>query len=150
MRTDKKGFTLIELLVVLAILGILMTFVATRFMEKPEEARRNQARIQIQTLEDALKLYKLDNGEFPSTEQGLKALVEKPSVGTIPKNWKDGGYLERGRVPKDPWDNEYVYLNPGTHNTNGVDIFSYGKEGPGGDQGNAIGNWESEKPAENK
>jgi general secretion pathway protein G len=144
MQTDKKGFTLIEVLVVVAILGILVTFVATRFMGEPEKARINQVKIQMQTLEDALKLYKLENFEYPSTEQGLKALVEKPVVGNIPKNWKEGGYLEKGRMPKDPWGNDYIYINPGTHNPNSVDIFSYGPDGPGGDQSKMIGNWESE------
>ncbi len=144
MQTDKKGFTLIELLVVVAILGILVTFVAQNLLREPEKARINQTKIQIQTLEDALKLYKLENFEYPSTEQGMKALVEKPIVGNIPKNWKEGGYLEKGKLPKDPWGNEYMYMNPGTHNANGIDIFSYGPEGPGGDQSKIIGNWESE------
>ncbi|MBN2297410.1 MAG: type II secretion system major pseudopilin GspG [Deltaproteobacteria bacterium] len=141
-----KGFTLLELLVVIVILGILATYVGTRIMGKPEEARQTQAKIQIQALENALNMYRLDNGEYPSTEQGLKALVEKPSVGNIPKTWREGGYLDKPRVPKDPWKNDYAYLNPGVRNTNSFDLFSYGADGqPGGeDNDQDIGNWEVE------
>ncbi len=139
-----KGFTLLELLVVIVILGILATYVGTRIMGKPEEARQTQAKIQIQALENALNMYRLDNGEYPSTEQGLKALVEKPSVGNIPKTWREGGYLDKPRVPKDPWKNDYAYLNPGVRNTNSFDLFSYGADGQPGGEGNDqdIGNWE--------
>ncbi len=141
-----RGFTLLELLVVIVILGILATFVGTRIMGKPEEARQTQAKIQIQSLENALNMYRLDNGEYPSTEQGLKALVEKPTVGNIPKRWREGGYLDKPRVPKDPWGNEFVYLCPGMKNTNGCDLMSYGADGqPGGEGKDAdIGNWETE------
>ena len=143
---NNKGFTLMELLVVVIILGILATYVGVKLVREPERARINQTKIQIQALEQALKMYQMDNGDYPSTEQGLKALVEKPSTGSIPRSWKEGGYLEKNRVPKDPWDNEYVFMNPGLHNPNGVDVFSYGPDGqPGGDGDNAdIGNWESE------
>ncbi|MEN6474361.1 MAG: type II secretion system major pseudopilin GspG [Syntrophaceae bacterium] len=143
---DNKGFTLMELLVVVIILGILATYVGVKLVREPERARINQTKIQIQALEQALKMYQMDNGEYPSTEQGLKALVEKPSTGSIPRSWKEGGYLEKNKVPKDAWGNEYVYMNPGLHNPNGVDVFSYGPDGqPGGDGDNAdIGNWESE------
>ena len=143
---DKKGFTLIELLVVIVILSILATFVGIRIMSKPEEARRTQAQIQIQALENALKMYMLDNGEYPSTEQGLKALVEKPAAGTPPRNWREGGYLDKSAVPKDPWKNEYVYLFPGVRNPNSFDLFSYAADGqPGGDgDGADVGNWEPE------
>lgn len=145
-RMDRKGFTLIELLVVIVILSILATFVGIRIMGKPEEARRTQAQIQIQALENALKMYRLDNGAYPSTEQGLRALVEKPTVGTVPRNWREGGYLEKRQVPKDPWKNEYVYLCPGVRNPDGFDLFSYGADGqPGGEGDDAdIGNWETE------
>ena len=147
---DKKGFTLIELLVVIVILSILATFVGSRIMSKPEEARRTQAKIQIQSLENALKMYKLDNGEYPSTEQGLRALVEKPAVGDIPKNWREGGYLDKNKVPKDPWKNDYVYLYPGMKNPDSFDLFSYGSDGQAGGEGNDadIGNWEDEGQAE--
>lgn len=143
---NKKGFTLIELLVVIVILSILATFVGIRIMSKPEEARRTQAQIQIQALENALKMYKLDTGEYPSTEQGLSALVEKPTTGTVPRNWREGGYLEKSKVPKDPWKNDYVYLYPGVQNPNGFDLFSYGADGqPGGEGDDAdVGNWDTE------
>lgn len=141
-----KGFTLLELLVVIVILGILATYVGTRIMGKPEEARQTQAKIQIQALENALNMYRLDNGEYPSTEQGLRALVEKPSVGNVPKSWREGGYLEKSRVPMDPWKNDYAYLNPGVRNTTSFDLFSYGADGQPGGEGNDadIGNWEVE------
>jgi general secretion pathway protein G len=143
---DRQGFTLIELLIVVVILSILVTFVGTRLIERPEEARRNQAKIQTQALEEGLKLYKMDNGEYPSTEQSLKALVEKPTAGTIPLRWREGGYLDKPKVPKDPWGNDYVYLDPGIHNPTGVDVFSYGPDGQPGGEGKDkdIGNWEDE------
>jgi general secretion pathway protein G len=129
---NNRGFTLIELMVVIVILGILAGLIVPRIMSRPEEARQAKARIQIESLETALKLYRLDNGSYPSTEQGLQALVEPPAVGTLPGNWREGGYLEKGKVPKDPWDNEYVYLCPGTHDD--YDIISYGTDGePGGE-----------------
>ncbi|HVN71542.1 MAG TPA: type II secretion system major pseudopilin GspG [Desulfomonilia bacterium] len=146
MNRYTKGFTLIELLVVIVILSILATFVGIRIMGKPEEARRTQAKTQIQALENALNMYKLDSGEYPSSEQGLKALVEKPTTGNIPRNWREGGYLEKNKVPKDPWGNDYVYMFPGMKNTTGFDLFSYGPTGQAGGQGEnaAIGNWEDE------
>lgn len=142
---DRKGFTLIELLVVIVILSILATFVGIRIMSKPEEARRTQAQIQIQALENALKMYKLDNGEYPSTEQGLRALVEKPAVGTIPRSWREGGYLEKSTVPKDPWKNDYVYLFPGVNNPSGFDLFSMGADSQTGGDGDGadVGNWDT-------
>lgn len=143
---DNKGFTLMELLVVVIILGILATYVGVKLVSEPERARINQAKIQIQAFEQALKIYQMENGEYPLTEQGLKALVEKPTTGNIPKKWKEGGYLDKPKVPKDPWDNDYVYLNPGLHNPDSVDVFTYGPDGQAGGEGdNAdIGNWESE------
>jgi general secretion pathway protein G len=146
MDRMRRGFTLIELLVVIVILSILATFVGIRIMGKPEEARRTQAQIQIQALENALKMYKLDNGEYPTTEQGLKALVEKPSTGSIPRSWREGGYLDKSKLPKDPWKNDYVYMFPGVRNVNGFDLFSYGSDGQQGGEGDNvdIGNWENE------
>lgn len=141
-----KGFTLLELLVVIVILGILATFVGTRIMGKPEEARQTQAKIQIQSLESALNMYRLDNGDYPTTEQGLKALVEKPGAGNIPRKWREGGYLDKSKLPQDPWNYDYAYMYPGMRNTSGFDLFSYGADGqPGGEGKDAdIGNWESE------
>jgi general secretion pathway protein G len=146
MFRNRRGFTLIELLVVIVILSILATFVGIRIMGKPEEARRTQAKIQIQSLENALGMYKMDNGEYPTTEQGLKALVEKPATGSIPKNWREGGYLDKNKPPKDPWKNDYVYMFPGVRNANGFDLFSYGADGQQGGEGDGadIGNWEDE------
>ena len=141
---NQRGFTLIELMVVIVILGILAGLIIPRIMGRPEEARRMKARVQIESIETALKLYKLDNGSYPSTEQGLQALVEAPSVGQLPKAWRDGGYLEKGRVPKDPWDNEFIYLSPGANSD--FDLISYGADGePGGeDKDKDVNNWELE------
>ena len=141
---NQRGFTLIELMVVIVILGILAGLIIPRIMGRPEEARRMKARVQIESIETALKLYKLDNGSYPSTEQGLQALVEAPSVGQLPRAWRDGGYLEKGRVPKDPWDNEFIYLSPGVNSD--FDLISYGADGePGGEDMNKdVNNWELE------
>jgi len=141
---DRRGFTLIEIMVVMVILGILAGLIIPRIMGRPEEARRTKARIQIESIETALKLYKLDNGSYPTTEQGLQALVEPPSVGKLASAWREGGYLEKGRVPKDPWDSEYVYLCPGIHGD--FDLVSYGADGETGGEGKDmdINNWELE------
>ena len=131
-KWNNRGFTLIELMVVIVILGILAGLIIPRIMGRPEEARRMKARIQIESIGTALKLYKLDNGVYPSTEQGLDALTEAPTAGQLPRAWKEGGYLERGKVPKDPWGNDYVYLCPGLHDD--FDLMSYGPDGqPGGE-----------------
>lgn len=141
---DARGFTLIEIMVVVVILGILAGLIVPRIMDRPEEAKRTKAAIQIQSLEQALKLYKLDNGEYPTTEQGLQALVEPPAVGRLARKWRKDGYLEKGRVPKDPWENDFVYISPGLHSD--FDLISYGSDGePGGeDNGADINNWEIE------
>jgi general secretion pathway protein G len=141
---DPRGFTLIELMVVIVILGILAGLIVPRIMGRPEEAKQLKAALQIESLETALKLYKLDSGSYPETEQGLEALVNMPETGNIPKKWREGGYLEKGRVPKDPWGNAFVYLSPGIHGD--YDIISYGADGvPGGEDKNKdINNWEIE------
>jgi general secretion pathway protein G len=138
------GFTLIEIMVVIVILGILATLIIPRFMGREEEARRTMARVQMESIETALKLYKLDSGVYPSTEQGLQALVESPTIGQLPRKWREGGYLEKSRVPTDPWDNDYIYLSPGLHGD--FDLISYGADGEPGGEGNNkdINNWESE------
>jgi len=138
------GFTLIELMVVIVILGILAGLIVPRIMGRPEEAKQLKAKIQIESLETALKLYKLDSGMYPDTEQGLQALIELPTTGTLPKNWRKGGYLEKGKLPKDPWKNDFVYLSPGVHDV--FDIISYGADGiPGGEDKNKdINSWEIE------
>ena len=141
---NNRGFTLIELMVVIVILGILAGLIVPRFMVRPEEAKQLKAKMQIESMETALKLYKLDNGFYPDTEQGLQALVEMPETGNLPKNWKSGGYLEKGKLPRDPWGNEFVYLSPGVHGE--YDIVSYGADGvQGGEDKNAdINSWEIE------
>ena len=142
--TKSSGFTLIEIMIVIIILGILATLIAPRLMDRPEEAKQIKARIQIASLETALKLYKLDNGDYPDTEQGLQALVEKPETGQTSGKWRKGGYLEKGKVPLDPWRNEFVYLSPGMHGD--YDIISYAADGvPGGEDKNRdINSWEIE------
>ncbi len=141
---NKRGFTLIELMVVIVILSILAVWVAPKIMGRPDQAKQVKARVDIQSIETALRLYRLDSGMYPSTEQGIEALVAAPATGKIPKNWREGGYLDRGRVPKDPWGNEYVYLSPGVHGE--YDIISYGADGsPGGESYDAdINSWEIE------
>ena len=144
IRRNDKGFTLIELMVVIVILGILAGLIVPRIMGRPDEARRAKARIQIESIETALKMYKLDNGNYPTTEQGLQALVEPPAVGTPLKNWRQGGYLEKGNVPKDPWDHDFIYLSPGAHGE--YDLTSRGADGePDGEGKNKdITSWASE------
>ncbi len=131
---DTRGFTLIELMVVVVILGILAGLIIPKIMGKPEEAKRLKARMQIEQLEQSLKLYYLDNGEYPTTEQGLNALVEKPATEPVPKRWKEGGYLEKKKIPLDPWDNPFVYISPGVHDKD-FDLVSYGADGEEGGEG---------------
>jgi len=135
MIRKNDGFTLIELMVVVIILGILAGLVIPRIVGKPEEARRVKARIQIQNFKKALQLFYLDNGFYPTTEQGLKALIEKPAAGRVPRKYRDGGYLEGHKIPRDPWGNPYVYISPGTHDKS-FDIFSLGSDGEEGGEGN--------------
>ena len=130
----QSGFTLIEIMVVVVILGLLAAIVVPKVMSRPDEARVVAAHADIAAIVQALKLYRLDNATYPSTEQGLAALVVRPGTDPQPLNWKPGGYLDR--VPKDPWGKEYQYLNPGTHGE--IDVFSYGADQqPGGDGNNA-------------
>ncbi|MDP4978360.1 MAG: type II secretion system major pseudopilin GspG [Desulfobacterales bacterium] len=139
-----RGFSLIELMVVVIILGILAMYIGPKLMGRTEQAKEVQTRVQIAGLETALKLYKLDNGAYPTTEQGLQALVEMPETQTVLQNWRKGGYLEKGKVPKDPWGNEFIYLSPGIQGD--YDITSYGADGvPGGeDENKDINSWEIE------
>jgi len=135
-----RGFTLIEVLVVVAILGILAAIVVPRIMDRPDEAKRVAAKADIGAIVQALKLYRLDNGFYPSTDQGLGALVQRPTTQPVPGNWKQGGYLER--VPRDPWGGDYQYLSPGVHGE--IDVFSLGADHARGGEGNGadIGNWD--------
>jgi len=141
---NEKGFSFLELMVVVVILGILATYIAPRFMGRADDAKAVKAKVDIAAIETSLKLYKLDSGIYPSTDQGLMALIEKPSSEPIPLNWKEKGYLEKARMPKDPWGREYLYLSPGVHDE--YDIISYGADGaPGGDGKNKdIKSWELE------
>jgi general secretion pathway protein G len=141
-KLNDRGLTLIELMVVILILGILAAIVVPRIMGREEEARRVKAKMDISGMETALKLYKLDNGTYPSTEQGLEALIEAPTIGQLPRKWRTGGYLEKARVPKDPWGYDYIYLSPGVHGD--LDLTSYGADGEpeGEDKNEDINNWE--------
>jgi general secretion pathway protein G len=136
----QRGFTLIEIMVVVVIIGILGALVVPKLMGKPNEARMTAAKVDISTLMQALKLYKLDNQRYPTTEQGLKALTEKPTSGPSAGGWKTGGYIDK--LPLDPWKNPYQYISPGVHGE--VDLFSWGSDGqPGGTGDDAdIGSWE--------
>ena len=133
---NKNGFTLIEIMVVIVILALLAALVGPKLMGRTDDAKITDARVQIKNIETALKLYKLDSGSYPSTEQGLSALVTIPTVGVIPKGYKDGGYLESKKVPKDPWSNDYLYISPGEHGD--YDLFSYGADGAKGGEGKNV------------
>jgi general secretion pathway protein G len=139
MQRTQSGFTLIEILVVITILAILAGLLVPRVMDRPDQARVVAAKNDIRAIQSAINLYRLDSGVYPSTEQGLLALVQRPEAGNVPRNWKQGGYLER--MPKDPWGNDYQYLYPGVHGE--VDIFSLGADGQPGGEGYAadIGTW---------
>jgi general secretion pathway protein G len=134
------GFTLIEIMVVIVILGVLAALVVPKVLERPDDARIVAAKADIASIMQALKLYRLDNQRYPTTEQGLNALVAKPEVPPLPPNWKPGGYLEK--LPKDPWQSPYQYLSPGLKGE--VDVFSFGADGqPGGTGKDAdIGSWD--------
>lgn len=135
----QRGFTLLEVMVVVVILGILAALVVPKIVSRPDEARAIAAKQDIASLMQALKLYRLDNRSYPSTEQGLQALVARPATAPLPSNWKAGGYLER--LPRDPWGNPYQYLNPGLHGE--IDVFSLGADGAPGGEGNDadVGSW---------
>lgn len=141
---NQKGFSFLELMVVVVILGILATYVAPRFMGRTDDAKIVKARMDIGAFEMALDLYKLDNSHYPTTEQGLFALVEKPSTDPIPVKWKKEGYLKKKKVSKDPWGRDYLYLSPGVNGD--YDITSYGADGaPGGEGKNKdVNSWEIE------
>jgi general secretion pathway protein G len=139
MSKAPGGFTLLEVMIVVVILGILAALVVPKIISRPDEARVIAAKQDIASLMQALKLYRLDNQRYPTTEQGLQALTAPPTTAPMPPNWKAGGYIER--LPKDPWGNPYQYLNPGVHGE--IDIFSFGADGAPGGEGNDadIGSW---------
>jgi general secretion pathway protein G len=132
------GFTLIEVMVVVVILSILAAIVVPKIMDRPEQARITKAKSDIRAFEAALNLYRLDNMIYPSTDQGLEALITEPTDAPEPKNWKEGGYIDR--LPMDPWGNPYLYLNPGVHGT--IDIYSSGMDLQS--EEDDIGNWNME------
>ena len=128
--SKSTGFTLIEIMVVVVILGVLASIVIPKVLDRPDEARLVKAKHDIKTIESALRLYRLDNYNYPVTEQGLEALIKKTDIEPVPKKWKQGGYLDR--LPKDPWDRDYLYLSPGEHGQ--YDIYSLGADNqPGGE-----------------
>ena len=136
----QTGFTLIEIMVVVVILGVLAAMVAPKILSRPDQAKVTVARSDIETISQALELFRLDNGFYPSTDQGLEALVKKPTVAPEPRNWNQEGYLKR--MPVDPWGNPYLYLQPGNHGK--YDLYSQGADGrEGGDDLNAdVTNWD--------
>ena len=134
IHNKERGFTLIEVMVVVVILGILAAILVPKVMDRPDQARKVKAKQDIRALEAALNLYKLDNFVYPTTDQGLEALVEEPSS-PEPANWKAGGYVDR--LPKDPWNQDYLFLSPGEQGT--IDIFSMGPDQTPSDDD--IGNW---------
>lgn len=139
-RAINRGFTLIEIMVVVVIMGILAALVVPKLMGRADDARITAAKQDIATLMQALKLYRLDNQRYPTTEQGLPALVARPTSGPTASGWKAGGYIDK--LPKDPWGGQYQYLSPGIKGE--VDVFSYGADGQPGGTGNDadIGSWE--------
>ncbi len=134
---NQKGFTLIEIMVVVIILGMLAGLVLPRILGQEEKAKVEGAKVQIRSLEGALDAFKLDNGFYPTTDQGLDALIKKPEAGRIPTKWREGGYLKPARIPKDPWGKDFVYLSPGNEGRE-YDIISHGADNePGGEGNNA-------------
>jgi general secretion pathway protein G len=136
-----RGFTLIEIMVVITILGILAALIVPRVIGRTDDAKIAAAKQDIASIMQALKLYRLDNGRYPTTEQGLQALIAKPTLEPVPSNWKQGGYLERSSVPVDPWGEPYKYLSPGLHGE--IDVFSLGRDKTNGGEGPDadIGSW---------
>ena len=138
---NRRGFTLIEIMVVIVILALLAALIGPKIIGRTDDAKLTDAKLQIRNLETALKLYKLDNGVYPTTEQGMQALITKPTTGQIPKNYRSEGYLEGKSLPKDPWGTEFVYLSPGEHGD--YDLCSFGPDGVKGGEGKGedICNW---------
>lgn len=146
-RTRREsGFTLIEIMAVVLIIGLLGTIVGTVIFSQIDRARVTTGRAQLKQIEAALDFYRMDNGRYPSSEQGLEALVREPSIDPRPRDWRPEGYLQGGQVPRDPWGNEYSYQSPGARNPHSYDLWSLGADGaPGGDGTDAdFGNWSDE------
>jgi general secretion pathway protein G len=142
LNSRRDGFTLLEIMVVVFILALLAAIVAPQIIGRTDDARITEAKVQIKNFETALKLFKLDSGFYPTTEQGLDALIEKPTIGKTPNNYREGGYLEQKKIPLDPWKNPYIYISPGLHGD--FDIICLGADGKEGGEGKDadIKNWE--------
>jgi general secretion pathway protein G len=142
IHESERGFTLIELMVVIVIIGILAAYIAPKFINRTEDAKINAAKAQIRSFETGLKLFRLDNGFYPTTDQGLASLVTQPTTGRVPEKYKQGGYIESSKVPNDPWNNPYIYESPGSHGFD-YEIKCLGADGiEGGEQQNAdIDSW---------
>lgn len=140
-RRAQRGFTLIEIMVVVVILGVLGALVLPNVMSRPDHAKLTAARTDIQSISTALEIYRLDNGRYPTTSQGLEALVRRPTIAPLPRQWNAQGYLKSPAL--DPWGAPYQYASPGTRSGQGYDLFSLGADGqPGGENADAdIGNW---------
>lgn len=138
MQHNQQGFTLIEIMVVVVILGILAAAVVPKIMSRPGQARIAKAKLDIASLENALEIYKVDNYQYPSTDQGLEALVTKPSGSPQPRNYNRGGYIKK--LSKDPWGEAYLYISPGVHGE--LDLYSLGPDKQPSDDD--IGNWNIE------
>ena len=138
----QQGFTLLEIMVVVVIMGMLSAIVATNVMGSKEQASIEKAGMDIKALDNALDMYKLDTHRFPTTEQGLDALVNKPTSSPEPKSYRKDGYIKD--LPQDPWGNDYMYINPGTHNSSRYDLYSLGPDGEDGTDDD-IGNWKKDK-----
>jgi general secretion pathway protein G len=143
-RKRSRGFTLIEIIAVVVIIGLLTTLVGLNIAGQITKAKRSAAQAQIAQLESALEFYKLDNGRYPSTNQGLEALVNEPSGDPAPRNYPPGGYLKKRDLLMDPWGSPYEYASPGEQNPYGFDIWTLGEDGQVG--GDDIGNWDEESP----
>jgi general secretion pathway protein G len=150
VRDRERGFTLIEIMAVVVIIGLLMAIVGNAIVGNLAKARITTTKAQIQSLEAALTTYQMDNGRFPTTEQGLRSLIEKPSGSPEPYAWRPGGYLAKKSLPKDAWNGDYQYASPGEHNPDSFDLWSLGRDGkPGGSDEDAdIGNWGAEQASE--
>jgi len=143
-RARNRGFTLIEIMVVITILGVLAALIVPRVVGRTDDARIAAAKQDIASIMQALKLYRLDNGRYPTTDQGLQALITRPTTEPVPSNWKQGGYLDRSTVPSDPWGEPYKFLNPGVRGE--IDVFSLGRDRANGGEPNSpdadIGSWQ--------
>lgn len=141
-QNSDRGFTLLEIIVVVFILSLLVAIVAPKIIGRTDDARVAGAKIQIRNFETALKLFRVDNGFYPDTQQGLDALIEKPATGRIPLKYREDGYWEQNMIPLDPWGNTYFYVSPGLHKD--FDIISYGNDGKEGGEGKDadINNWD--------